>query len=322
MKLQDFTFKISRTNLSAIASESNQSMVKTQDFVYPKMKNFTDKNETQLSAKKVLQLDGKVTVSKQDKNAEAVQQKNKTKIVQQDGKDKMISDVRKEIKNVSSIHSTEIHTKQNSNPNIYKKSSPFYGMLYRNEYGTPLNTHAQVEKFETSQHDWELWKSHFSDLFRNIQKLREYNPTLNKTFFTHSALVSFNRTSYKFGEEFVATIISQDREQRPKSFGGDYYRARLIRQKKNQPADGIPCNVMDNGDGTYMISAPLRLKGSLMLEVKLVNSVEGLREIVNKTENLITWRMRFVATLESNETVTCNVQLSNRQVKFSNKLNS
>ena len=206
------------------------------------------------------------------------------------------------------------YTKRKISPEIFNKDSPFYGMLYKDEYGSPIKNRPQVETYQISQNEWGIWKSYFPELMLNFQKLRKNNPTLKKAFFTHSASVNFERTSYNLGEEFLATITSQDWEQRLKKFGGDYYRARLLRKRNNEAIDGIPCKVVDNCDGTYIVTAPLLLEGPLTLEVKLVNSVEAIREIVMKTEQLVTWKMRFMAKLESGEVVTCNVQLSNRPV--------
>ena len=194
---------------------------------------------------------------------------------------------------------------------IFSKDSPFYGMLYRDEYGSALRSRTQAESYKRWQSEWELWKSYFPNLMENFQKLEKANPNLNKTLSTRSASVSFNQTSYKFGEMFLATIRSLDGEQRPKQFGGDYYRARLVQKHSIGPSDGIPCKVVDNCDGTYTVTAPLLLKGLLLLEVKLVNSVEAIKYIVMKTENLVTWRIRQFAKLESNEDVTCNMLLSN-----------
>ena len=195
---------------------------------------------------------------------------------------------------------------------IFNKSSPFYGMLYRNEYGSALKSRigTQAESYKRWKSERELWKSYFPNLMENFQKLEKFNPTLNKSLSTRSASVSFNRSSYKFGEEFLATITSRDREQRPKEFGGDYYRARLVQQNSTMSFNGIPCKVVDNCDGTYKVTAPLLLKGPMILEVKLVNSVEAIRYIVMKTENLVTWRMRVLANLESDEFVICNMLLS------------
>ena len=195
----------------------------------------------------------------------------------------------------------------------FNKDSPFYGMLFRDEYGLPLKNRPKVEYYEQSKIEWHSWKSYFPDLMLNFQKLDKFKPTLIQTMSTRFASVSFNRTNYILGEKFQATITSQDEKRRPKQFGGDYYRARLIQQNSFKASDGIPCKIVDNYDGTYAVTAPLLVKGPLILEVKLVNSVEAIRKIVIKTEQLITWRMKFMATLESGEVVMCNVQLASNR---------
>ena len=199
-------------------------------------------------------------------------------------------------------------------PEVFNKDSPFYGNLFMDEYGLPLKNRPQVEIYEQSKIEWHSWKLYFPELMLSFQKLEKFNLTLVKTMSTRFASVSFDRTNYNVGEELQATITSLDWEWRPKQFGGDYYRARLFQESGIRPSDGIPCQIVDNHDGTYTVTAPLSFEGRMMLEVKLVNSVEAIKEIAMKTEQLISWKKRYEAILESGEAVTCNVQMaSNRQ---------
>ena len=191
-------------------------------------------------------------------------------------------------------------------PEALQRSSPFYGMIYKNDYGLPVKSEIRSSKIENN------WKLYFPNLMKNLKKLEEFNIALNNRSFTHSSSIKLMQTNYTLGEEFRAIITSLDRENRTKKFGGDYYRARLVRKNESRPADGIPCKVTDNNDGSYSVSAPLLLNGSFVLEVKLVISIEGIREIIQKTESIVTWFGHYVAKLETKEKVTCNLELSNK----------
>ena len=192
-------------------------------------------------------------------------------------------------------------------PEALQRNSPFYGMIYKNEYGLPVKGGIRSIKIENN------WKSYFPNLIENLKKLEEFNLGLDNTSFTYSSSIKVIQTNYTLGDEFRATITSLDRENRPKKFGGDYYRARLVRKSENRPSDGIPCKVTDNHDGTYSASAPLFLQGSLVLEVTLVHSIEAIREIIQKTESKkSSWLVRFEGILETQEKVTCDLELSNK----------
>ena len=187
----------------------------------------------------------------------------------------------------------------------HNSTSPFYGLLHKNTYGLPLS-YFSVPPFQISKNDW---KDFFPHVVKALEQLQAKNPASEVEFFTRSFAVTSTQLSYKTGDEFVATITSMDGKGRPKSFGGDYYRARLVRGNQIYP-DGIPCRVTDNHNGTYTVNAPLVLKGSLKLEVKLVSPIETINEMIKQTEKLSSWGVPFYATLEKGEVVKCNVDLT------------
>ena len=131
----------------------------------------------------------------------------------------------------------------------------------------------------------------------------------DRIFLTKSASINVTKSEYEFGDEFVATITSRDGGERTKKFGGDYYRARLIRGIPYHP-DGIPCRVVDNEDGAYTVKAPLVLKGKLNLNVVLVQSFEWIIQVEQMTEHLTSWNPKYFVTLESKEEVPCKVDSS------------
>ena len=170
-------------------------------------------------------------------------------------------------------------------PEVDNPKSPFYGMHYKNAYGLPL-ADLTNETFEEEHGGW--WGEYFPELIQSIQMQEKINPSQNSTFFTHSGIITLHKTNYDFGEEIAATITSVDRKGRPKTFGGDFYHARLVRKQDETELypDGIPCRVIDNNNGTYTVKAPLLLQGHLVLDVLLAHSLQGLKSIINKTVEL------------------------------------
>ena len=290
--------------LNRMSMQKNDNRYDTQNAVKSKALKTDDANVT----KQIKNMTLTETKQSSDKKVKLIT--NATRIAQQVNNENrtIISS------NVSEVKLLDKTTIEQKVPRkSFNKDSPFYGMLFRDEYGLPMKNRPKVEYYEQSKIQWHSWKSYFPDLMVNFQKLDKFNPTLNQTISTRFASVSFNRTNYILGEKFQATITSQDGKRGPKQFGGDYYRARLIQQSSSKAPDGISCKIVDNCDGTYTVTAPLLLEGPMILEVKLVNSVEAIREIVMKTEQLITWRMKFMATLESGDVVMCNVQLASNR---------
>ena len=183
---------------------------------------------------------------------------------------------------------------------VYNKNSPFYGMIYKNVYGLPI-TAFPSRSLEDEVPEW--WGNYFSSLILSMEKDIKQNPNQNPSLFTQSGIVTTSKTIYNQGDEFEATITSVYGSGKPKSCGGDYYRARLIR-RDGEYTDGIPCKVHDNGDGTYSVKAPLVLNGTLTLDVKLVHVLQGIKEIVNVTTASIP-SATFTATLGNEEVVKC-----------------
>ena len=201
-------------------------------------------------------------------------------------------------------------TSERSKPNASFKVPPetlfpnsrFYGMIHMNTYGWALSESVSFEE------DWEDWKNYFPELMDNIQKQKEQNPNQDEKLLTRKVLVKVSKTKYRFGDEFVGTIVSLDGRGKPKTIGGDLYRARLVRHYGLYP-DGIPCKVIDHNNGTYTIRAPLVIPGELKLNVTLVNTIEGIMELIDQSDNLTSWGLQFLGVLNSSEVVKCNMSL-------------
>ena len=186
-------------------------------------------------------------------------------------------------------------------PEVYDKKSPFYGMVYKDIYGLPL---AAITNESFDEEVTESWTDYFPSLMSAIKNDNKLNPSHNSTYFTMSGVITLSKTNYTLNDEFEATITSLDSKGRKKTFGGDYYRARLVRGDGKYP-DGIPCKVIDNSNGTYTVKAPLALEGSLTLDVKLVLTLQTIKRLINHTSFLCSNTTVYYSELESNETVPC-----------------
>ena len=197
---------------------------------------------------------------------------------------------------------------QDINKEVLPKSrkSAFYGMIHMDTYGFPI-TFYKNKSFEIKKEDWRVY---FPQLVVALKMLMSLNPTVNSTLSTHSYTITLQKNNFIVGKMFYALITSLDKTGKAKTFGGDYYRARLIRDRQYF-LDGIPCQVIDNDNGTYTVKALLLLQASLTLEVKLVISVEGIYDIIQQTEKLVHCEYDYIATLRSFETTTCNVNFLN-----------
>ena len=183
--------------------------------------------------------------------------------------------------------------------------SPFFGMFHRDTAGSVNPSETKLYQFTE-----DVWKNFFPQLFTAIKIYRSKNPKQEKKLFTNSFSIQSSKSTFNFGQVLIATIVSIDAEGALKTFGGDFYRARLIRNDENH-SDGIPCKVTDNNDGSYTVKSPvILLEGLLTLEVTLVFTCEGLDELTQKTDALYSWGHQYFAQLKTNEKVPCNVNLS------------
>ena len=186
-------------------------------------------------------------------------------------------------------------------PEVYDKKSPFYGMVYKDLYGLPM---AAITNESFDEEVTESWAHYFPSLMSAIENDNKLNPTHNPTHFTKSGVITLSKHIYTLNDEFEATITSLDGEGKRKTFGGDYYRARLVRGDGKYP-DGIPCKVIDNSNGTYKVKAPLVLQGSLTLDVKLVLTLQTIKRLINHTSFLCSNTTAYYSQLKNNVTIPC-----------------
>ena len=195
------------------------------------------------------------------------------------------------------------------------KNSPYFGLIYINTYGTS----SKCEKIEP--YDWfaeftknlPSWKSFMTQTSFSLRQYNRKNPNQHQSMFTSpkSSVLITKQKQYLVGHEFVAQIQARDSLNQSRGFGGDYFRAALIKNStsKSEFRDGIPCSVQDHLNGTYTLRAPLLVPGTYVLEVLLCASVELISAYIEWTNGRIHRGYIHTAQLESNELVKCNSDL-------------
>ncbi|KAI8499825.1 Neurexophilin [Branchiostoma belcheri] len=115
-------------------------------------------------------------------------------------------------------------------------------------------------------------------------------PTLldQATYSNHTTIDVLNGVRvYHQGDVLTVRVVARDKEGRPKTYGGDFFRARLVSIDRSPPSSGAG-HVTDHGDGTYTVQFPLYWAGGVLIKIQLVHPSEAVkvlqrvREVPNK----------------------------------------
>lgn len=101
--------------------------------------------------------------------------------------------------------------------------------------------------------------------------------------------------------------MARDHRGKPKTHGGDLFRAQLLGSELKA---GVPGDVQDLENGTYLLSFPLLWAGKAQVQVRLIHSSEAigvLRRIWTEKQATVNFRGYFRGTQGPEETVICNV---------------
>ncbi|XP_069920512.1 NXPE family member 3 isoform X1 [Oryctolagus cuniculus] len=112
---------------------------------------------------------------------------------------------------------------------------------------------------------------------------------------------------YALGTYLKAILVARDHWGRPKTYGGDLFRAQLLGPTLNT---GVPGDVQDLENGTYLLSFPLLWAGRAWVQVRLIHSSEAvgvLRRIWRDHWATVDFTGYFRGPTGYEETVTCNV---------------
>ncbi|XP_005413796.1 PREDICTED: NXPE family member 3-like [Chinchilla lanigera] len=115
------------------------------------------------------------------------------------------------------------------------------------------------------------------------------------------------RASYTLGGHLEAILVARDHWGKPKTHGGDLFRAQLLGSELNA---GVPGDVQDLENGTYLLSFPLLWAGRAQVQVRLIHSSEAvgvLRRIWTEKGATVDFKGYFRGLEGPEEIVICNV---------------
>lgn len=115
------------------------------------------------------------------------------------------------------------------------------------------------------------------------------------------------QATYALGTHLEAILVARDHRGRPKTHGGDLFRAQLLGPEVKA---GVPGEVKDLENGTYLLSFPLLWAGRAQVQVRLIHSSEAvgvLQRVWREKRATVDFRGYFQGTNGSKEVVICNV---------------
>ncbi|CAN2390406.1 Neurexophilin [Pristimantis euphronides] len=162
--------------------------------------------------------------------------------------------------------------------------------------------------------------SHLDEELHTLLKLIEWPLPPNKTsleFSTHPKTSVFSllhpRSTYVVGEKLEVLIVTKDHKGRAKSYGGDFFHAKLHSPSLKA---GVSGSVMDHYNGSYTASFTLQWPGETMVSIKLMHSSEAVA-ILHEKRDTRPDKLHFKGYFKKNgkeEEVECNVNLPGTDV--------
>eukprot|EP00058_Branchiostoma_floridae_P016996 XP_002602484.1 hypothetical protein BRAFLDRAFT_86869 [Branchiostoma floridae] len=116
------------------------------------------------------------------------------------------------------------------------------------------------------------------------------------------------RRAYRVGDTVKVRIQAVDKKRQKKTFGGDFWRAKIQTVENRTSAVGA---VEDHGNGTYTASMKLLWPGDVTVSIMLVHPSEAvsvLRRLRSDYPLLLRFRSKFRSGDDEQE-VTCNLKM-------------
>ncbi|KAM4678329.1 NXPE family member 3-like [Discoglossus pictus] len=121
------------------------------------------------------------------------------------------------------------------------------------------------------------------------------------------------RSTYIVGEKLEVLITARDHKGQPKTYGGDFFQAKLHSTKLKA---GVSGSITDHYNGTYTATFLLMWPGDTEITVKLVHSSEAI-SILHEKRDFRPDKSYFFGYFELDgisERVECNVDIPGRNV--------
>ncbi|XP_069802483.1 NXPE family member 3-like isoform X2 [Dendropsophus ebraccatus] len=161
---------------------------------------------------------------------------------------------------------------------------------------------------------------HLEEEIDSLLKLIEWPlppATTSLEFSTHPKKSEFSlinpRSTYVIGEKVKVLIVARDHRGRPKSYGGDFFYAKL--HSPNLKA-GVSGSVVDNYNGSYTASFIPQWSGETVVSIKLMYSSEAIAILHEKraTRPDKFYFYGYFMKDGKEEEVECNVDLPGQDV--------
>ncbi|XP_010895553.5 NXPE family member 3-like [Esox lucius] len=174
--------------------------------------------------------------------------------------------------------------------------------------GTSLRTFAPANDSLISKAEWESLVTDLQWPFPPVDLLSPQEAT-NPTKCSFSVVNS--SSSHTVGEFVDVILTARDSKNRPKTYGGDFFQAKLYNTELKASTYGA---VTDHFNGTYTVRLALLWPGPAKVSIRLVHSSEAVQVLCRHREQEPD-KVYFLGHFEEGvkqETAICNAQRSSR----------
>ncbi|XP_035661086.1 NXPE family member 3-like [Branchiostoma floridae] len=137
---------------------------------------------------------------------------------------------------------------------------------------------------------WDQYSSDHQDILNPmVSKLRLIQPPVERcllnqsllfdqtTYPTYTEVVVLNRDRlYRQGDVLTVKVVARDKKRRLKTYGGDFFRARLVSSDRSLQASGAG-HVTDHCNGNYTVQFQLYWVGNVSIKIQLVHPSEAVK---------------------------------------------
>ncbi|XP_035685882.1 NXPE family member 4-like [Branchiostoma floridae] len=101
---------------------------------------------------------------------------------------------------------------------------------------------------------------------------------------------------YHRGDVLTVRVVARDKKGRPKTYGGDFFRARLVSSDRSLQASSAG-HVTDHCNGTYTVQFPLYWVGGVSIKIQLVHPSEAV-QVLQRTRETPNKRFFFCSFVD------------------------